>query len=64
MIRKNKGEIYSFMNKEKNSLKKELESIWIYTESINNNLAKKRIGHLLDWYIRKATFYKKSILYP
>lgn len=46
------------MNKEKNSLNKELQSIWIYTESINNNLAKKRIEHLLDWYIRKANFYK------
>ena len=46
------------MNKEKNSLNKELESICIYTESINNNLAKKRIEHLLDWYIRKANFYK------
>lgn len=46
------------MNREKNSLNKELESIWIYTESINNDLAKKRIEHLLDWYIRKANFYK------
>ena len=47
-----------FMGNEKNSLKKELKSIWIYTESIENKLAKKRIDHLLDWYIRKANFYK------
>lgn len=46
------------MNKKRNCLNKELESIWIYTESINNKLAKKRIEHLLDWYIRKANFYK------
>ncbi len=47
-----------FMGNEKNSLNKELKSIWIYTESIENKLAKKRIDHLLDWYIRKANFYK------
>ena len=47
-----------FMGNEKNSLNKELKSIWIYTESIENKLAKKTIDHLLDWYIRKANFYK------
>ncbi|MDU2162595.1 DUF4231 domain-containing protein [Intestinibacter bartlettii] len=46
------------MKNERNSLNKELKSIWIYTESIDNKLAKNRINHLLDWYIRKANFYK------
>lgn len=43
----------------RNSLKKELSSIGMYSESIKNFTIKRRILHLLEWYIRKATFYKK-----
>ncbi|MDU4860867.1 MAG: DUF4231 domain-containing protein [Terrisporobacter othiniensis] len=46
------------MNNERNSLNKELKSINIYTYNITNEQVKKRINHLLDWYIRKANFYK------
>ena len=46
------------MLKNRNSLKKELNSLNIYTENIKDELIKKRIEHLLDWYIRKANFYK------
>lgn len=41
-----------------NSLKKELESLDLYVSKIKDDTIKKRISHLLDWYIRKATFYK------
>lgn len=43
----------------RNSLTKELASIEIYLESVSSFTVKRRIRHILDWYIRKATFYKK-----
>ncbi|HCW53223.1 MAG TPA: hypothetical protein DG753_05705 [Clostridium sp.] len=43
---------------ERNSLNKELSTLGMYLEKIKNYTIKKRIIHLLDWYIRKATFYK------
>lgn len=46
------------MLKNRNSLKKELNSLNIYTENIKDKLIKRRIDHLLDWYVRKANFYK------
>lgn len=44
--------------KNKNNLKKELNSLEIYTGGLETKIIKSRINHLLDWYIRKATFYK------
>lgn len=44
--------------KERNNLKKELKSLEIYTGEIETKSIKSRIDHLLDWYIRKAVFYK------
>ena len=43
---------------ERNSLNKELRTLGMYLEEIKNYTIKKRIMHLLDWYIRKATCYK------
>lgn len=44
--------------KDRNNLSKELKSIQIYTSGITTPMIKDRIQHLLDWYMRKATFYK------
>lgn len=44
--------------KQLNRLRKELDSLDIYTFNIEDDIIKRRIDHLLDWYIRKATFYK------
>ncbi|SFC97304.1 DUF4231 domain-containing protein [Clostridium uliginosum] len=41
-----------------NTKKKELKSIHIYVNNINDRIIRARIEHLLDWYIRKSTFYK------
>lgn len=43
---------------ERNCLNKELRTLGMYLEKIKDYTIKKRIIHLLDWYIRKATFYK------
>ena len=40
-------------------LKKEINSIDIYTSNIGTEKIKGRIEDVLYWYIRKATFYKK-----
>ena len=42
----------------RNSKKKELNSITIYINRIQDEDIKNRIKHILDWYMRKATFYK------
>lgn len=42
----------------RNGLKKELNSIKYYTNNIKNGTIKFRISHILNWYIRKAVFYK------
>ncbi|EPB9414074.1 DUF4231 domain-containing protein [Clostridium perfringens] len=44
--------------KKSNSLKKELQSLNIYVFKIEDYSLRARISHLLDWYVRKATFYK------
>ena len=41
-----------------NNLKKELKSLDMYVEKIEDRVIKSRILHLLDWYIRKANFYR------
>lgn len=45
-------------NKDKNNLEKEINSLEIYTDGLETKIIKSRIDHLLDWYIRKSTFYK------
>lgn len=41
-----------------NCLEKELDSLDVYVFRITDNAIRLRIRHLLDWYIRKASFYK------
>lgn len=57
-----KVEKYKECNKlkkiKKKYLKKEINSIEIYTSNIVNKKIKYRIEDVLHWYIRKASFYK------
>lgn len=46
------------IKRKRNSLTKELGTIDIYINGIENHIIKKRIEHILEWYIRKSTFYK------
>jgi len=39
-------------------LKNELKALQYYTKDIENELIKNRVIHVLEWYVRKATFYK------
>lgn len=43
----------------RNCTSKELESMSMYTDEIQNKIIKARIKHILEWYIRKADFYKR-----
>lgn len=46
-------------NIKRKHLKKEVNSIEIYTSGIKNEKVKDRVEDVLHWYIRKAIFYKK-----
>lgn len=46
------------IKRKRNSLTKELDTIDIYIDEIENNVIRKRIEHILEWYMRKSTFYK------
>ncbi|WP_165773172.1 DUF4231 domain-containing protein [Bacillus mycoides] len=42
------------------SLKKELISLEFYTTNIKNEVTRNRISHLLEWYVKKGTYYKRT----
>lgn len=48
------------MTQKRNNLKKELKSLGLYTNGLKSEVVRERIDHLLDWYVRKATFSKNS----
>ena len=39
-------------------LKKELSSLQHYTKEIENELIRNRVSYLMEWYVRKCTYYK------
>ncbi|PFS25407.1 hypothetical protein COK45_05080 [Bacillus thuringiensis] len=41
------------------SLKNELNSLEFYTINIKSEVTKNRINHLLGWYVKKGTYYKR-----
>lgn len=40
-------------------IKEEIESLDNFTEMIDNQIIKNRVVHLLEWYAKKATCYKR-----